>query len=250
MKRRDISITTGAAVRALHARFDTEMAAINLILDRIDERTSRPGASGRPQERRWHPKSLRRRPEGEGLHSAIRGPRAYMLCLRLRAHAAVLTRRPGCAEYQDDLYAVNSARLRALGVIRPDASSATVGFGQGADALVREVRVWHRTFRNGRGISLFLCPICDGKAQLLKLHDGRPQCRNCLKGRGIQFRIAYGTRLERAEARTSRIEKLRVKLAAGALRLDGRGLARRRELELSLRRALIREREGFLEIDR
>jgi hypothetical protein len=37
MKRRDISITTGAAVLALQARFDTEMAAI----DRIDERISK-----------------------------------------------------------------------------------------------------------------------------------------------------------------------------------------------------------------
>jgi hypothetical protein len=152
-------------------------------------------------------------------------------------------------EFQDDLLAVNSARLRALGVIRPDASSAVVRFGDGADALVREVWVWHRQFRNGRGISLFLCPLCGRKAQLLKLYDGRPQCRNCLKRRGVQFRIAYGTREERAEARAKRIEKLRAKLAGGPLRLDGRGIARRRELEFSLRRALIRERERFLEVE-
>jgi hypothetical protein len=107
----------------------------------------------------------------------------------------------------------------------------------------------HRTFRNGRGISLFVCPGCGKKAQLLKLHDGRPQCRNCLKRAGVQFRIAYGTRAERAEARTKRIEKLKAKLAGGPLRLDGRGMARRRDLELSLRRALIREREGFLDVE-
>ena len=136
-----------------------------------------------------------------------------------------------------------------MGVIRPDAMSGIVSFGEGVDALVREVRVWHRKFRNGRGISLFLCPVCGRKAQLLKLHDGRPRCRNCLKRRGVQFRIAYGTRAERAEARTKRIEKLRAKLAGSPLRLDGRGMARRRELELSLRRALIREREGFLEAE-
>ena len=41
MKRRDISITTGVAVLAMPARFDTEMAAINLILDRIDDRISK-----------------------------------------------------------------------------------------------------------------------------------------------------------------------------------------------------------------
>jgi hypothetical protein len=152
-------------------------------------------------------------------------------------------------EFQDDLIAVNSARLRALGLIRPEASSALISFGEGVDALVREVRVWHRRFRNGRGISLFLCPACGRKAQLLKLHDGRPQCRNCLKRRGVQFRIAYGTRSERAEARTKRIEKLTAKLAGDSLRLDGRGIVRRRELELSLRRALIRERERLLEVD-
>jgi hypothetical protein len=152
-------------------------------------------------------------------------------------------------EFQDDLVTINSARLRALGVICPEASSAIVSFGVCADALVREVGVWHRKFRNGRGISLFLCPVCGEKAQLLKLYDGRPHCRNCLKRRGVQFPIAYGTRLERAEARTKRIEKLAAKLAGESLRIDGRRVGRRRELELSLRRALIREREQLLKVD-
>jgi hypothetical protein len=53
MKRRDISITTGAAVRALQARFDTEMAAINLILDRIDERTSKLGGQAMSSLHLW-----------------------------------------------------------------------------------------------------------------------------------------------------------------------------------------------------
>ena len=150
-------------------------------------------------------------------------------------------------EFQDDLIAVNSARLRALGVIRPDANSALVSFGEGESALVREVRVWHRRWAHGRGMSLFICPECGRKAQLLKLHDGRPSCRNCLKRRGVQFRSAYGAPSERAEARAKRIENLKAKLAGGPLRLDGRGIARRRELELSLRRALIRERERLLE---
>jgi hypothetical protein len=150
-------------------------------------------------------------------------------------------------EFQDNLLTANSARLRALGVIRPDASTAIVSFGEGAEALIREIEVWHRRFRNGRGISMFLCPVCGKKAQLLKLHDGQPQCRGCLKRRGVQFRIAYGSPLERAEARTKRIEALRAKLGGGPVRLDGRGMARRRELELSLSRALIRERERLLE---
>lgn len=138
-------------------------------------------------------------------------------------------------------------------MIRPDASSALVCFGEGEDALRREVRVWHRRFRNGRGISLFLCPNCGGKAQLLKLFDGRPHCRKCLMRRGVLFKISYGTPGERAEARTKRIEKLKAKLNGPPLRLrplPRMVLARRQEPELSLRRALIRQREGALEADR
>ena len=159
----------------------------------------------------------------------------------------------GMREYQDDLVSVNSARLRALGIIRPDAVSATVSFGEGPDALVREVRVWHRVFRNGRGQSLFYCPACGGKAQILKVYDGRVRCRKCLMRSGVQFRAAYGTREERAQAREKQIEALKAKLSGPPLRLKalpGLRVARRRELEMSLRRALIREREKMLEPDR
>jgi hypothetical protein len=155
--------------------------------------------------------------------------------------------------YQDDLVSVNSARLRAEGVIKPDAVSATIRFGEGADALKREVRVWHRQFRNGRAQSLFYCPHCQGKAQILKVYDGRIQCRNCLRRAGVQFRAAYGTREERAQSREKRVEALKAKLAGGSLRVHprgGRGIERRRELELSLRRAEIRQREKLLEVER
>jgi hypothetical protein len=155
-------------------------------------------------------------------------------------------------QFQDDLVSANSARLRALGVIRPDATSAVVRFGEGEGALVREVRVWHRVFRNGRAQSLFWCPACGGKAQKLKLFDGLVCCRNCLKRRGVQFKAAYGTREERAHAREKHIEVLKAKLSGPPLRLKpkpGLRVARRRELELSLRRALIREREKMLEVD-
>ena len=177
-------------------------------------------------------------------------PAFHITYLLLRTFGGVVAW--GMREYQDDLASVNSARLRALGVIRPDASSAVVSFGEGADALKREVKVWHRAFRNGRGISLFLCPACGGKAQLLKLYDGGLRCRNCLKAAGVQFRIAYGTRAERAAAREKRIEALKAKLAGGPLRLrplPQMTVARRRELELSLRRALIREREKLLKAE-
>jgi hypothetical protein len=152
--------------------------------------------------------------------------------------------------FQDDLVAVNSARLRAEGVIKPEATIAIVRFGEGESAFTREIKTWHRKWSHGRGISLFICPKCEGKAQKLRVFDGAPQCRKCLKRSGVQFRIAYGTRSERAEARARRIEKLRAKLNGGSLRVHPRGdrdLERRRPLELSLKRALIVERQGLLE---
>ena len=149
--------------------------------------------------------------------------------------------------FQDDLVAVNSARLRAMGVIKPDAASAVVSFGDGEDALQREIRLWHRVWSHGRGLSLFLCPSCGGKAQILRVYDGAVRCRNCLKRCGVQFRIAYGSRPERAEARAKRIETLQARLRADSLRVDGGPARRRRELEQSFRRAKIREREALLE---
>ena len=153
-------------------------------------------------------------------------------------------------QFQDDLLRVNAARLRALGVIVPGATSAIVSFGEGDAALKREIKVWHRAWSCGRGLSLFLCPRCGGKAQILRLFDGAPQCRKCLKRAGVQFRIAYGTRAQRAEARARRIERLKAKLNGGSLRVHprgGRGIERRRPLELSLKRAMVVERLGLLE---
>jgi ribosomal protein L37AE/L43A len=153
-------------------------------------------------------------------------------------------------EFQDDLASVNAAKLRREGVIKPGAASALVSFGEGADALRREVKLWHRVWSHGRGLSLFLCPRCGGKAKILRLHDGRWQCRKCLLRQKIQFRIAYGTPVERAEAREKRIEKLRAQVAASSLRArpsGGRGVEGRRSLAMSLRRSLIRQRENMLE---
>ena len=156
--------------------------------------------------------------------------------------------------FQDDLIAVNSARERARGVISPDAETAVISFGEDEAALRREVKVWHRRWSHGRGISLFICPKCGGKAQILRLHDGAVQCRKCLMRSGVQFRITHGTPAERAEARAKRIEKLRARLNGGPLRLhprERRDIERRRPLQLSLRRAMVVERLGLKEeVDR
>ena len=170
----------------------------------------------------------------------------------LRVHRTVVGL--GMREYQDDLASVSAAVLRREGVIIPGAASALVCFDEGGVGVRREVKLWHRVFRNGRGLSLFLCPACGGKAKFLRLYDGRWQCRKCLIRQGLQFRIAYGTRGgKRAAAREKHIERLRVRVGAGSLRAcpsKGRGVEGRRSLEMSLRRGLIREREKLLEPER
>jgi hypothetical protein len=62
--------------------------------------------------------------------------------------------------FQDDLETVSVSRLRASGAITADATSVVVSFGQGDDALRREVRVVHRKFPNSGGWSFFVCPVC------------------------------------------------------------------------------------------
>jgi hypothetical protein len=151
--------------------------------------------------------------------------------------------------FQDDLVTVNSARLRAEGVISPEATFAIVRFGEGENALKREVKVWHRVFRCGGGLSLFICPKCEQKAQKLRVFDGAPQCPACLYRSGVQFKCTHGTPAQKAEARARRIQKLRAQLSGGPLRVHPRGdrdLERRRPLELALKRARIVEKQGLL----
>ena len=56
-------------------------------------------------------------------------------------------------QFQDDLASVNSARLRALGVIKPDAVSATIRFGEG------ERRVGSRGSGLASRVSQWACAV-------------------------------------------------------------------------------------------
>jgi hypothetical protein len=82
---------------------------------------------------------------------------------------------------QDDSLEVSVSRLCASGAITEDATSVVICFGQGDDALRREVRVAHRKFPNSGGWSfsfvLFAAdrPRCAGasaKRAILR-HDTR-----------------------------------------------------------------------------
>jgi hypothetical protein len=143
--------------------------------------------------------------------------------------------------FQDDLETVSVSRLRAMGAITADATSVVVTFGQGDDALRREVRVVHRKFPNGGSWSFFLCPTCGRCVRKLRLHE-RVMCWRCCAQSGLGFRISDGSAAERTKARARRIETLKAQLEGGPLRLrprPGRVIDRRRALELRLRRARI-----------
>ena len=89
--------------------------------------------------------------------------------------------------------------------------SVVVTFGQGDDALRREVRVVHRKFPNGGSWSLFLCPTCGRRVRKLKLHE-KVMCWRCCVQSGLGYRISDGSAAERAEARARRTERLQAQL--------------------------------------
>ena len=67
--------------------------------------------------------------------------------------------------------------------------------------------------------------------------------------RGVRYRSASGSTVERDAARMARVQKLRELLSGAPARLHprpARALDRPRELTLSLRRALIRQRQDLL----
>jgi hypothetical protein len=143
--------------------------------------------------------------------------------------------------FQDDLLEVSVSGLRASGAIAADATSVVIAFGQGDNALRREVRVVHRMFPNGGSWSLFICPTCGRRVRKLKLHEKVMCWRCCVQG-GLGYRISDGSAAERAEARARRTERLQAQLGGGPLRLrprPGRVMDRRGALELRLRRARI-----------
>ena len=133
---------------------------------------------------------------------------------------------------KDDLPAIGVSRLRATGVIRPDMAKVTLKVGE----LERTIGLQHLHFPNGGGWSYFLCPQCEHRTRTLRLtEDGRLVCWRC---DGLLYRCQQ-------QDRTLTIKRLRALLYGAPARLKPRWLNmdRRRRLEASLRRAIIRERE-------
>jgi hypothetical protein len=181
-------------------------------------------------------------------HASTRSPRSPTGGRRTlpRPQPSGLTHR----YFQDALLTSPSiSRLRALGVVDRNTKSVVIAFGEGDDALHRVIRITHRQFPNGGGWSFFQCPQCERRARVLRLHDGAVMCWRCCAARGARYRSASGSPVEREEARMARLQKLRELLNGDPARLHprpGRALDRRRELTISLRRAMIRERQDLL----
>ena len=147
---------------------------------------------------------------------------------------------------KDDLPAVSVSRLRALDVIRPDMTSVAVEVGDPRDQKPGgfTVGLQHIHFPNGGGWSFFVCPQCGHRARTLRLTgDGRLACRRC---DGLRYRCE---RIDRGD-RSVTIAKLKALLYGPRQRIKPHfnlTVDRRRRLEASLRRALIRERQARLE---
>ena len=141
---------------------------------------------------------------------------------------------------KEDLPAVSVSRLRALDVIRPDMTSVAVKVAD----LERTVGLQHIHFPNGGGWSFFVCPQCGHRARTLRLTgDGRLACRRC---DGLRYRCE---RIDRGD-RSVTIAKLKALLYGPRQRIKPHfnlTVDRRRRLEASLRRALIRVRKARLE---
>ena len=157
--------------------------------------------------------------------------------------------------FQDTLLTSPSvSRLRALGVVNRSTQSIVIAFGEGDEALHREVRITHRRFPNGGDWTFFACPRCSRRARVLKICDGLPMCWRCCAANGVRYRSASGSPAERDAARQVRLSELRGLLDGYPARLHprlGRTLDRRRSLSISWRRCIVRERSGLLprEID-
>ena len=138
-----------------------------------------------------------------------------------------------------------------MGVVDRNTKSVVIAFGEGDEALRREIGITHRQFPNGGSWSFFTCPQCERRARVLKLHDGAVMCWRCCAARGVRYRSASGSPVERDAARMARLEKLRELLDGGPARMHprlGRALDRRSGLTISLRRAMIRQRQDFLHL--
>ena len=87
-----------------------------------------------------------------------------MVAMKWRAaHAIVIsmTSMSGHRLFQDDLPSVSISRLRASGVVTSDTKSVDIAFGEGDDALRREVKLVAPPLSERRRMVAFSVPVCE-----------------------------------------------------------------------------------------
>jgi hypothetical protein len=129
---------------------------------------------------------------------------------------------------REELPAVKASSLRSSGAIDAGSAFATVAFGE----VKRQVRVTLRRFPSGGSWSLFICPTCSRRAQVVRLYGERVVCRRCdgLKTRAKT--LASHPEIDGV------VESLQTRLSAARYR--------RKQLSNSLRKAMIKRRRHAL----
>jgi hypothetical protein len=107
--------------------------------------------------------------------------------------------------YRDDLPAISTPRLRALGVITPEMTEYVVRLGH----IEKEVSLHLRKFPSGGSWSWFGCPTCGKWVRTLRLLGDDLVCRNCCERRRVLWRAVTLSPRQRAERS---IPKLRAML--------------------------------------
>jgi hypothetical protein len=134
----------------------------------------------------------------------------------------------------DDLPAASVSRLRALDIITLQTTTFLVRLAD----VEQVVAVTLRRFPNRGSWSLFVCPTCGLRAQVLRALNGVLVCWRCCFRCGVRYRSEPAGQRRRAE---QRIPKLRAMLESDKpLRLNPSTLwgklERRTQLEAALRR--------------
>ena len=86
----------------------------------------------------------------------------------------------------DDLPMVKASTLRAHGYIGPETKTTLIRFDD--SGVEYQVGVTAKPLPCGAVWSLFICPRCHGRAQRLRLLDGRPACGACVRASGLIYR--------------------------------------------------------------
>jgi hypothetical protein len=138
----------------------------------------------------------------------------------------------------DDLPLVKTSTLRAHGYVGAETKTTLIRFDD--SGVEYQVGVTAKPLPCGAAWSMFICPRCHGRAQRLRLLDGRPACGACVRASGLIYR-SQSVRTEKRHLVTAppRIALLRRDTPMRVNSRPNRVAERRVNAEIALRRSLI-----------